>query len=138
MLKKGVLSFQNQNPLISRGEIPMTKSFLVGLSLTSLFLIGCGANSNSSSASNSSPANSSPGASPTPRVPAHFSNVADARPLPAVLDPRQFSDPSVVKAYRYAKEIPEVFSQQPCYCHCDRGNGHRSLLDCFATDHGAT
>jgi len=59
-------------------------------------------------------------------------------PLPAVLDPKHFTDPSVVKAYSYAKEIPDVFSQQPCYCHCDNGNGHRSLLDCFATDHGAT
>jgi len=74
----------------------------------------------------------------TKSVPAHFSNVADARPLPAVLDPKQFSQPSVVKAYSYAKEIPEIFSQQPCYCDCDTNNGHRSLLDCFATNHGAT
>jgi hypothetical protein len=103
----------------------MTKSFLVGLFLTSLFLAGCGANRDSSAAS-------------TKIVPAHFSNVADARPLPAVLDPKQFSKPSVVKAYSYAKEIPEIFSQQPCYCNCDANNGHRSLLDCFATDHGAT
>jgi hypothetical protein len=103
----------------------MTKSFLVGLFLTSLFLAGCGANRDSSAAS-------------TKIVPAHFSNVADARPLPAVLDPKQFSQPSVVKAYRYAKENPEIFSQQPCYCNCDNNNGHRSLLDCFATDHGAT
>ncbi len=122
----------------------MTKLFLAGLFLTSLFLIGCGANRDSSSASGSSSGSSatprhSPGdhAVTTQRIPAHFSNVADARPLPAVLDPTRFSDPSVVKAYRYAKEIPEVFSQQPCYCHCDKGNGHRSLLDCFATDHGA-
>ena len=122
----------------------MTKSFLVGLFLTSLFLIGCGANHGSSSTSTSSagsgaPPQHSPGdlAATTQRIPAHFSKVADARPLPAVLDPKQFSDPSVVKAYRYAKEIPEIFSQQPCYCHCDAGFGHRSLLDCFATDHGA-
>src|SRR6266545_3030657 len=92
----------------------MTKSFLVGLFLTSVFLMGCGANRDSSSAS-------------TESVPAHFSNVADARPLPAVLDPKQFSEPSVVKAYSYAKEIPEIFSQQPCYCNCDNSNGHRSL-----------
>lgn len=124
----------------------MTRSFMAGLLLTSLFLIGCGANRDSTSASGSSSGSSatprhSPGdhaaTTPTQRIPAHFLNVADARPLPAVLDPKQFSDPSVVKAYRYAKEIPEIFSQQPCYCHCDKGNGHRSLLDCFATDHGA-
>jgi len=123
----------------------MTKSFLVGLFLTSLFLMGCGANRDSTSASSSSSVSGatpqhSPGdhAATTESVPAHFSNVADARPLPAVLDPKQFSQPSVVKAYRYAKENPEIFSQQPCYCNCDNNNGHRSLLDCFATDHGAT
>jgi hypothetical protein len=142
---KGVPSFQNRNPFIALGEISMTKSFLVGLFLTSLFLIGCGANRAPSSASGSSSASSatpqhSPGdhAATAQRIPAHFLSVADAKPLPAVLDPKQFSDPSVFKAYSYAKEIPEIFSQQPCYCHCDAGNGHRSLLDCFATDHGAT
>jgi len=103
----------------------MTKSLPAGLFLISLFLIGCGANHGSSSRSSSG-------------VPAHFSNVAEARPLPAVLDPKQFSLPWVVKAYSYAKEIPEIFSQQPCYCNCDTNNGHRSLLDCFATNHGAT
>ena len=123
----------------------MTKSFLVGFFLASLFLMGCGAARDSSSVSSSSSVSGatpqhSPGdlTATTKSVPAHFSNVADARPLPAVLDPKQFSNPSVVKAYSYAKEIPEIFSQQPCYCNCDTGNGHRSLLDCFATDHGAT
>jgi hypothetical protein len=136
---------KRRNSIITLGEIPMTKSFLVGLFLTSLFLFGCGANRDSSSASSSSSgASATPGHSPgdhaatTQRIPAYFSNVADAKPFPAVLDPRQFSEPSVVKAYSYAKELPEIFSQQPCYCHCDAGNGHRSLLDCFATDHGAT
>jgi Protein of unknown function with PCYCGC motif len=146
MLNKGVPSFQKQDPIISYGEISMTKSFLAGLCLISLFLIGCGANRDSTSASSSNSGSSatprhSPGdhaaATPTKPIPAHFLNVADARPLPAVLDPKRFSDPSVVKAYGYAKEIPEVFAQQPCYCYCDKGNGHRSLLDCFATDHGA-
>jgi hypothetical protein len=113
--------------------------------LISLFLIGCGANHGSSSTSSSGAGvgatpQHSPGdhAATTKSVPAHFSNVADARPLPAVLDPKRFSQPSVVKAYSYAKEIPEIFSQQPCYCNCDTSNGHRSLLDCFATGHGAT
>ena len=107
----------------------MTKSFLVGLFLTSLFLTGCGATQQHSPGDH---------AATTSSVPAHFSNVADARPLPAVLDPKQFSQLSVVKAYSFAKEIPEIFSQQPCYCNCDASFGHRSLLDCFATNHGAT
>lgn len=75
---------------------------------------------------------------PTPRIPAFITNLAEAGPLPAVLDPKQFSDPVVVKAYRYAQESPEIFAQQPCYCYCDSGEGHKGLLDCFASTHGAT
>lgn len=74
---------------------------------------------------------------PTPRIPAFFSNLEDARPLPKVLDPKQFTTPVVQKAYQYAAENPDVFAQQPCYCNCDTGYQHRSLLDCFATDHSA-
>jgi len=73
---------------------------------------------------------------PTPRIPAHFNSPAEAKPLPAVLDPKQFSDPVIVKSYRYAQENPEIFAQQPCYCFCDAGENHRSLLDCFASSHG--
>ena len=131
--------------------------------IVSIFLVGCGANrasssksssneqaldtkdgkatnraSSSTSGSNSQPSHSDHAeTTPTPRIPAYFSSGEGAKPFPAVLDPRQFSDPAVAKAYRYAQEIPEVFSQQPCYCLCDAGSGHRSLLDCFATDHGA-
>jgi len=77
-------------------------------------------------------------ANPTPRVPAFITDLAAAGPLPAVLDPKQFTDPPVVKAYTYARQNPEIFAQQPCYCHCDTGEGHKGLLDCFATTHGAT
>ena len=27
--------------------------------------------------------------------------------------------------------------QEPCYCHCDKGHGHSSLLDCFTSKHGS-
>lgn len=78
-----------------------------------------------------------PQANPTPRIPAFFANPEEARPLPAVLDPKQFSTPVVARAYQYASENPAVFAQQPCYCYCDAGSQHKSLLDCFATDHSA-
>ena len=39
-------------------------------------------------------------------------------------------------AYQAAKEIPQTLAQLPCYCHCDRSFGHKSLLTCFASDHG--
>jgi len=28
-------------------------------------------------------------------------------------------------------------AQLPCYCHCDRGQGHKSLHSCFESEHGA-
>jgi hypothetical protein len=165
MLKKVSHSFQVQNPIIPYGEI-MNRKFgafvrlsrrepaLLAVSLTAGLMMagmsGCGANPASTSSSN-------PGSNPTPqpshgnhattsptrRVPAYFSNAEDAKPFPTVLDPKRFSDPAVVKAYTFARDLPEVFSQQPCYCYCDGGVGkdekpHRSLLDCFASDHGAT
>lgn len=102
-----------------------------------LLLAGCGASHESKShdAHTGYPAGS-PVPNQTPRIPAHFDNVAQARPLPAVLDPRQFSDPVIVKAYGYAQANPEVFAQQPCYCYCDAGaEKHRSLLDCYASTH---
>ena len=77
----------------------------------------------------------SPQTIPTPRIPAFFARVDEAKPLPAVLDPKQFKTPAISKAYQYAKENPELFAQQPCYCYCDAGYQHRSLLDCYASDH---
>ena len=36
-----------------------------------------------------------------------------------------------------AARVRKVLYQQPCYCHCDRSQGHGSLLDCFAGKHAA-
>jgi hypothetical protein len=33
------------------------------------------------------------------------------------------------------KQIPVTIAQMPCYCHCDRGFGHKSLHSCFEDDH---
>ena len=33
--------------------------------------------------------------------------------------------------------IPQTIAQMPCYCHCDRGMGHKSLYSCFEDDHAA-
>jgi hypothetical protein len=44
--------------------------------------------------------------------------------------------PAVARAYQIASQIPGVIAQQPCFCYCDKF-GHRSLLDCYASDHGA-
>ena len=40
-------------------------------------------------------------------------------------------------SYELAAKIPSVIYQQPCYCYCDRGMGHKSLHSCFEGAHGA-
>jgi uncharacterized protein with PCYCGC motif len=95
-----------------------------------------GHSANSPQSSHSQAGNAA-SASPTPRIPAFFESAESAKPLPAVLDPAQFSDPIISKAYYIAKLNPELFAQQPCYCYCDTGHGHRSLLDCYVSEHGA-
>ena len=57
--------------------------------------------------------------------------------LPATMDPELFADPVVQNAYAVAAKIKKALYQQPCYCHCDRSQGHKSLLDCFASKHGS-
>jgi hypothetical protein len=69
-------------------------------------------------------------------VPAFHSSVPEGQ-LPATLSPSQFSEPVAQNAYRLAAHIKKVLYQQPCYCHCDRSQGHGSLLDCFVSKHAA-
>ena len=69
-------------------------------------------------------------------VPAFHSSVPEGQ-LPATLSPSQFNDPVAQNAYRLAAHIKKVLYQQPCYCHCDRSQGHGSLLDCFVSKHAS-
>lgn len=57
--------------------------------------------------------------------------------LPDTLDPGRFDNPIVKNAYAAAGKVKKVLYQQPCYCHCDRSQGHGSLLDCFTSTHGS-
>jgi hypothetical protein len=72
----------------------------------------------------------------TDSVPAHH-ETAPTGPLPATLDPSLFTEPVAQNAYSIAARIKKVLYQQPCYCHCDRSQGHGSLLDCFTAKHAA-
>jgi hypothetical protein len=58
-------------------------------------------------------------------------------PIPTTLDPKQFPDALNRNVYALAAKVKPVLYQQPCYCYCDRSVGHKSLLDCFATEHGS-
>src|SRR5215471_19177764 len=57
--------------------------------------------------------------------------------LPPTMDPSLFADKLTFNAYVVAGRVKKVLYQQPCYCHCDRSQGHGSLLDCFVSRHGA-
>jgi hypothetical protein len=57
--------------------------------------------------------------------------------LPDTMNSNLFSDPVVQNAYTVAAKIKKTLYQEPCYCHCDHSQGHTSLLDCFASKHGA-
>src|ERR1700676_1560088 len=69
-------------------------------------------------------------------VPA-FHNEASKGQLPETLDPAQFTNVVVQNAYNLAARVKKILYQQPCYCHCDRSQGHGSLLDCFAGKHAS-
>jgi hypothetical protein len=69
-------------------------------------------------------------------VPA-FHNEAPKGQLPETVSPSQFTNGVVQNAYLLAARVKKVLYQQPCYCHCDRSQGHTSLLDCFASKHGS-
>lgn len=45
--------------------------------------------------------------------------------------------PRVAETYRMVAAVPMLVDGVYCYCHCDEHSGHHSLLDCFASDHGA-
>jgi Protein of unknown function with PCYCGC motif len=57
--------------------------------------------------------------------------------LPATLSPEQFDKKEVKEAYAIAGQLKKVLYGLPCYCRCDRSQGHRHLLDCFTSYHGA-
>lgn len=42
------------------------------------------------------------------------------------------------EAYLVAQRHPELLAQLDCYCGCEQHEGHKNLLDCFRTNHGAT
>jgi hypothetical protein len=68
-------------------------------------------------------------------VPSYMSEKDANKKQPPTLDPSKFTDPQAVRAYQAAQQIPHVLAQQPCYCWCSRGEGHRGLLDCYISTH---
>ena len=69
-------------------------------------------------------------------IPAHFEVPPSRASLGPILEPEKFFGPAR-EAYRAVREIPVTIAQLPCYCHCDRGFGHKSLHSCFEDDHAS-
>lgn len=45
--------------------------------------------------------------------------------------------PRVAQTYEMVAAVPMLIDGIYCYCDCADHSGHYSLLDCFASDHGA-
>jgi len=45
--------------------------------------------------------------------------------------------PGAAGAYAAARSAPQVLDGVYCHCDCSKHAGHRSLLTCFESDHGA-
>lgn len=64
----------------------------------------------------------------------------DAQPKSSngvTLAPKLFVGP-VRQAYTIAEQNPMLLAQLDCYCGCYKTDGHKSLLDCYRSRHGAT
>lgn len=76
-------------------------------------------------------------------VPAHHTAPpAKGAKLPPILKPSQLSPAASQYAFQkhsyvLAAKASDVIYQQPCLCHCDKGQGHTSLRSCFESEHGA-
>jgi hypothetical protein len=81
---------------------------------------------------------SQPTARPLELAPSERSGLpADASQSRGVLDPDQWADPLIQRAYRAARQYAHVLERLYCYCRCKENLGHRALIECFESDHGS-
>ena len=64
---------------------------------------------------------------------------SDAASMSETVMPASFftDNPRVLRTYQLAREIPATLDGIYCNCHCKEDAGHRSLLTCFQSQHGA-
>lgn len=75
-----------------------------------------------------------PGQGPRVEHPTPRPGITAAGVLPASLVP---DAPGALEAYAAARRVPQVLDGLYCHCHCNKSFGHRSLLTCFESEHGA-
>ncbi len=73
----------------------------------------------------------------TELVPAYFETTPSLTSLAPTLPPEQFNG-KTREAYQAVRMIPQTIAQMPCYCHCDRSIGHKSLHSCFEDGHATS
>ena len=71
------------------------------------------------------------------KVPAYHDTAPQAELAP-ILSPDAVSGTLNKNAYSIARKVSSILYQQPCYCYCDRANGHKSLRDCYTGQHATT
>ncbi|HUL02560.1 MAG TPA: CYCXC family (seleno)protein [Gemmatimonadales bacterium] len=59
--------------------------------------------------------------------------ITAANVLPAAMVPA----PGAREAYEAARGAPQILDGLYCHCNCSKHSGHRSLLTCFESEHGA-
>jgi hypothetical protein len=62
------------------------------------------------------------------------SGITAERVIPDPAIPRT---PGALEAYAAARSAPAVLDGLYCHCDCSQHAGHRSLLTCFESEHGA-
>jgi cytochrome c biogenesis protein CcmG, thiol:disulfide interchange protein DsbE len=75
------------------------------------------------------------GAGEKGRVPAYYKSLDEIKEIPKTLSPDKFTDAETKAAYLVAQENPKLLLQLPCYCYCDDGLNHKSLLSCYIDEH---
>lgn len=117
---------------------------LIAITLITVLLLRTGKSSQVASVAATSKSSSGEKQQPTAApnhaamasVPAYYKTAPNANTLPPTLSPELFTGNKRL-AYLAAKEIPQTLAQLPCYCHCDKSLGHKSLHSCFESEHGA-
>lgn len=74
-----------------------------------------------------------------PAQPRHPEPRPNPQDLAIAVMPASFfqGSPRPTRAYQMAREIPGTLDGLYCYCECREHLGHRSLLICFNSQHGA-
>lgn len=129
------MTTKRRSRLISAAKLALVALFVLGG-----FAIGLSKNDRKAAVMTAAHQETAVSLAPTPKTGWEVGELRDdgLRIIPSepsdasrVLDPEQFTDPQVKRAYWIATQIPEVLNQLYCWCGCENTGVHRSNLACF-------